>query len=194
MPALEPPPPLLSKLGERLLADVREDVPGAWERMLDEFGEVVLAVPRRHGLGEADAEDVFQATWIALHRSVGGIRDPGALAAWILTTAKRETWRNLRRRAHLVGGRLEACPDEAGESEDPEQLLLAAERGRLVREGLADLEQRCRELLEQLFFKAGVATYADIAAALQVPVGSIGPTRRRCLGRLAEQLEARGFR
>jgi RNA polymerase sigma factor (sigma-70 family) len=176
---------------ERLLADVRADRPGAWERMLDQFGEMVLAVPLEMRLDRPDAEDVFQATWLALHRSVPRIREPGALAAWILTTARREALAVLRGRSRRPADERDGHEPLADPADDPARLLETLERRRQVHEGLATLGARCRELLTRLYFAPTGSSYADIAAALDMKVGSVGPTRIRCLARLAEWLETR---
>ena len=188
----------LSGICATLLAEVREGRPDAWERLLDRFGDMVLAVPRDLGLSPPDCEDVFQSTWLALYRSIPSIREPGALAAWILTTARRESLAALRaRRETAASAGSAAAPgpdDELGAPDreaDPMQQLQSLERGRLVREGLAALDARCRELLGRLFFQAGGETYADIAAALRMKPGSVGPTRLRCLAALAEWLEGK---
>jgi hypothetical protein len=94
----------LSEICATLLAEVREGRPDAWERLLDRFGDMVLAVPRDLGLSPPDCEDVFQSTWLALHRSIPSIREPGALAAWILTTARRESLAALRARRETAAG------------------------------------------------------------------------------------------
>jgi len=181
-------PSRLSEVCATLLAEVREGRPDAWEHLLDRFGDLVLAVPRDLGLSPPDCEDVFQSTWLALHRSIPSIREPGALAAWILTTARRESLAALRARRESAA---DASGDEAPDRDsDPMQQLQSLERGRLVREGLAALNARCRELLGRLYFQGG-ESYADIAAALSMRPGSVGPTRLRCLAALAEWLEGK---
>ena len=183
----------LSEICAGLLAEVRDGRPDAWEHLLDRFGDLVLAVPRDLGLSPPDCEDVFQSTWLALHRSIPSIREPGALAAWILTTARRESLAALRARRESAASP-DASADDGGAPDresDPMQQLQSLERGRLVREGLAALNARCRGLLGRLYFQAGGETYADIAAALRMKPGSVGPTRLRCLAALAEWLEGK---
>ena len=180
----------LSEICAGLLAEVRDGRPDAWEHLLDRFGDLVLAVPRDLGLAPADCEDVFQSTWLALHRSIPAIREPGALAAWIVTTARRESLALLRSRRHASPTPSDA-PAPVDPEADPIRLLQSLERGRLVREGLQALSPRCRELLTRLYFQAEGETYADIAAALRMKTGSVGPTRLRCLAHLAEWLEGR---
>jgi RNA polymerase sigma factor (sigma-70 family) len=182
-------------LTAQLLRDVQARVPGAWERLVTRYGRLVLAVPRDLGLSEADCDEVFQATWMALFEQIELIRQPSSLGSWIITTAQRQCWR-LRRRiqrqreqAGLEGA--ENLPDLLPEpSEQAERL----EREGLVREALDELRPRCRELLTRLFLTSpgGEAaerdSYAAISRELGMPVGSIGPTRLRCLAELARIL------
>lgn len=178
-----------------LLRDVQAGVPGAWDRLVARYARLVLAVPREHGLAEADADEVFQDTWTALFEQVHLIRQPEALGSWIITTAQRQCWR-VRRRAHRRREQagLEGAADLAAEGPPPAELAERLERQALVREALDALRPRCRDLLTQLFLAAGAAgpegetTYARIARELRMPVGSIGPTRSRCLQELARKL------
>ena len=182
----------LSEVCAALLAEVRDGRPDAWEHLLDRFGDLVLAVPRDLGLAPADCEDVFQSTWLALHRSIPSIREPGALAAWILTTARRESLFLLRSRHRTATTPTsDDAPAPVDAEADPMRQLQLLERGRLVREGLAALSPRCRELLTRLYFQAEGQTYADIASALAMKAGSVGPTRLRCLAHLAAWLEGK---
>ncbi|RKY19930.1 MAG: sigma-70 family RNA polymerase sigma factor [Planctomycetota bacterium] len=180
----------LTQLCQTLLEDIRTQASGAWERMLDEFGPMVLAAAHRTGLRGADAEDVFQSTWMALHRSVARIREPAALAAWVAVTARREAIRVWTRRPTTID------PDSIAEQDQPEQnepepldTLASLELRGQVHDGLEMLDVRCRELLVKLFFSPESPSYNDISAALGMRVGSVGPTRLRCLAKLATILE-----
>lgn len=187
-------PVQLAQLCESLLEHVRQGRPDAWERMIQGFGPLVLAVARRAGLSAADVDDVFQATWVSLHRSLPGIREPGALAAWIGTTARRESWRVSRNRSReaALGQQEQALPG-LDKSDDPQRTLETLERDRLVHRGLAELSPRCRELLDRLFFSSQSESYEDIASAMSMKVGSVGPTRIRCMAKLAEWLSEHGL-
>jgi RNA polymerase sigma factor (sigma-70 family) len=179
----------LAQLCESLLTDVREGNEGAWERMLDEFGPMVLAAARRVGLRGDDVDDVFQTTWMALHRSVGRIREPAALAAWVGTTARREALRVARRQPSTVDPETLSQQETESTEADPADTMEAMELRSLVHEGLETLDDRCQDLLRRLFFAPESPKYQDIAEALQMKVGSIGPTRIRCLAKLAAWLE-----
>lgn len=179
----------MSETDSELFAGVQARDAAAWERFVDRFGGLVASVPSRAGLEPADVDDVVQTTWIQLYRHAAAIRTPRSLVSWVLTTAQRATWRVASRRvpsaADLPDEALEGAPDASLEVER----LEVAQR---VREELAELSKPCQRLLEALFLRAEVPSYSDLARELEVPVGSLGPTRQRCLAGLATRLERRG--
>jgi DNA-directed RNA polymerase specialized sigma24 family protein len=128
---------------------------------------------------------------MALHRSVPRIREPGALAGWILTTARRESLAVLRSRSRLPAERKDGHEPPTDPADEPVRMLQTLERRRMVQDGLLALTERCRELLTRLYFGPDTPNYSDIATALRMKIGSIGPTRMRCLARLAEWIDAR---
>ena len=153
----------------------------AWERLVRGFTPVVRAVARRHRLGTHDQDEVTQRTWLALLRSIERIQEPDALAGWLQTAARRESLRVLREssRAIPVGDVVteETVPDEAGELHD------AHLRRDSLRGAIRRFPARQRALLEALLAEPALS-YEEIGARLDMPVGSIGPTRARCLARL----------
>ena len=192
---MPPRPSRDDDLTARLLRDVQARQPGAWDRLVERYERLVLAVPRDLGLSEADCDEVFQATWIALFEQIDLIRQPSSLGSWIITTAQRQCWR-LRRRAQRQREQagLEGTEALPGADPDPSEQAQRLEREVLVREALDELRPRCRELLTRLFLAAPAGStaekdsYAAIARELGMPVGSIGPTRLRCLAELARIL------
>ena len=183
-----------AEVADELCRDVLAGTDGAWERLVRQYGRLVLAIPREMGLSEDDCEEVFQTTWLALYRDLARIRRPGALAKWITTTARRHAWRALARR-HRDGVATEpdpeATPDEP--RAHPGAELLDAERRHLVHEAIEELSPRCRDLLLGLFFERRANSYAELAESLGLSEGSIGPGRLRCLAELARALGRRGF-
>ncbi|HTX08179.1 MAG TPA: sigma-70 family RNA polymerase sigma factor [Solirubrobacteraceae bacterium] len=160
----------------------------AWNALVEEFSGLVWAIARAHRLGEADAADVAQLTWLRLVEHLRDLHDPGRVGSWLATTARRESLRLL----HLARRNLPSDNQDLfdGESTDrpPDSGLLAAERNRALRRSLSRLQPRDRMLLG-LLTSSQDFTYAEIAAALDMPIGSIGPTRARALGRLRRELE-----
>jgi RNA polymerase sigma factor (sigma-70 family) len=185
---------------EQLLAGCRRGEDGAWEALVRRYQRLIYAVPRRAGLDEDAAAEVFQDVFTTLFESIESIEQPSRLHAWLVTTAKRKTWRAI--------GRLKAArqfatgEDTAGEGEMydvadeqalPDEALAQLEQQHLVRAALGELEDRCRTLIEMLFYRSEQPSYSEIAAALGTSEGSIGPTRARCLKKLLSVLKKRGF-
>lgn len=166
----------------------------AWRLLTARYADVVYGVARRCGLGGEDAGDVVQETFVALWRGLSRLRRAERLLAWVLKTARREAWRQVRRlrAAHRRDGK--AARPELAEGPLPDEVLALLERQQAVREAFAGLEERCRRLLDALFFEPTPRPYGEIATSLGMAVGSIGPTRKRCLEALRTLLEAQDFR
>jgi RNA polymerase sigma factor (sigma-70 family) len=182
-----------SETEEELFAAVGRGEEEAWRRLLDRYGRLVYGTVHRLGLSGADADEVFQATFITLHRHAAHIRKPASLASWIVTTCTREAWR-LQRDARRRSARDLEAPqrEETEDSIAPEQILERMEAAQLVRDGVRELGGNCAALLQLLYLAPDEPSYREVAERLDVPIGSIGPTRMRCLARLARQLEGRG--
>jgi RNA polymerase sigma factor (sigma-70 family) len=172
----------------------------AWEELVNRFRRLVFAIPRRSGLDAEQSADVFQRVFMLLVERLDDIQQPERISAWLVTTAKHETWRVGRRQA-TVQARDAVVRDDAsgpGEVADesllPDQMLVQIEEQSLVQIAVDQLDPRCRQLMDLLFYRRDPAPYSDIAAQLGIAEGSIGPIRARCLQRLRRDLEARGFR
>ena len=157
----------------------------AWNALVERYARLVWSICRQYRLDGGDAEDVAQNVWLRLVDRLDGIRDPAAIASWLATTTRRECCRMLRAawrpQAAWPTPDAEAIPDE--QARTAEQELLAAERHAALREALAHLTPRDQQLLAILTADPAVP-YAEIGARLGIPVGSIGPTRGRCLDKL----------
>jgi RNA polymerase sigma factor (sigma-70 family) len=171
----------------------------AWNEIVDEYSVLLWSVVRGFRLGEAQGADAVQTTWLRLVEHLDGIRDPARLAGWLRTTARRVCVDAIREsgREYPVGadrespGRMRSgSPDPV--EDGPESTALRHEREALVRTALAGLPERHRSLLTLLVASPPVS-YEEIGARLGMPVGSIGPTRARVLGRLRTALEAADF-
>ena len=157
----------------------------AWEQLVTELGPDVLALARRSGLGADDADEVYQDTFLALYRRLDQLERPEALQAWVRVTAQRISWRVRRKRERLKP--LSDAPEPV-EERGPEALYQAVEGRKHLAAALAQLPERCRRLLELLYLEPDPLSYEAVSERLGMPVGSIGPTRARCLLRLALQL------
>ncbi|HWE88082.1 MAG TPA: sigma-70 family RNA polymerase sigma factor [Pseudonocardiaceae bacterium] len=170
----------------------------AWRELVRRYNGLVWTVAREHGLPAADAADVTQATWLALAQRLPRLRDPDRLAAWLATTARRQSLRVLaiRRRetpldwadVHTV---LDGIHVDGGYDAGPDGAVLAADADGALWRAFGTLPDRCRQLL-RLLAHAPELSYAQAGRALGIGLGSVGPTRSRCLAALRRRLESAG--
>ena len=163
----------------------------AWSRLVERFQNLVYSIPRRYGLNEEDANDVFQTTFQALLRNLDRIESAKTLPKWLSVTASRESLRVKRISQRSVGAEdrgmdLDTLVDL--EEQSAEENAIQAERAELVRRFTSELNERCRELLTMLYLEDD-PSYQEISEKLKMPVGAIGPTRARCLDKLRKKLE-----
>jgi RNA polymerase sigma factor (sigma-70 family) len=167
----------------------------AWRGLVARFSSLVWAVARAHRLTNADAADVYQTTWLRLAEHIGRIEHPDRIGAWLATAARRECLQSLRSAAKTAPtddmDRLDITPAAGNPTEEA---VLAAEteredaaRAAAMWRAFSRLSDRCRELL-RILMATPPPSYAEVAAALGLPLGSIGPTRARCLQRLREEM------
>ena len=166
-----------------LLSAARAGSEDALGQIVNELSPLLWQVARSAGLSQGDAEDVLQTVWMRLITHLDGIHDAGALTGWLVTTTKREAWRV------RAAGRKQLPADQDVFAELPEkgpgseeQVILEDQRRELWA-AIGMLSRRCQELLRIMAF-APRSDYATVAAALGMRVGSIGPTRGRCLAKL----------
>lgn len=160
----------------------------AWNALVDRYNGLVWSVARSHRLGAADASDVVQTSWLRLVENLGRLQDPERVGAWLATTARRECLRTLRLSARQIP------TDELPETPTDARLdaaLLVAERDRALWQAFGRLSERCRALL-RILVADPPPSYEEVGAALDMPIGSIGPTRQRCLERLRGLAEGEG--
>lgn len=156
----------------------------AWNALVERYAPLVWSICRRYGLGGADASDAGQNVWLRLVDQLDKIRDPAALAGWLATTTGRECIRVLRARSSQTAVLVLDAENIPGEQIDiADQDLLIAERHAALREAFTDLPPRCQRLIAMLI-EGPPVPYAKISAQLGIPIGSIGPTRSRCLDKL----------
>jgi len=169
----------------------------AWQGLVERFGGMVWSITRGYRLSRADAADVSQTVWLRLAENIGKINNPERVGAWLATAARRECLQNIRVNTRTVPTGDMAVFDDAGPDLNPtEGEVLRAEgeresahRARVLWRTLGRLPERCQQLL-RLLMASPPPSYAEVAAALDLPVGSIGPTRARCLQRLRAELDA----
>lgn len=173
---------------EALVAAARTGDQAAWDGIVARHGGRVWAVARAHRLSAADAEDVFQVAFLRLVTHLDSIRDPGRVSAWLATTTRHECLRVLKR----AGRAVPSDGDELFDAPDPllppvDTNVLADERRTALHAALERLSPPCQRLLRVLMADPE-PSYEEVGEALGMPIGSIGPTRGRCLKHLRKEL------
>lgn len=167
----------------------------AWSLLVERYARLVHAIPVRHGLAPEEVDDVGQDVFLALAQNLHTIEDPERLPGWLVTTARRMTWRVIQRRRTE-----ESLDDEQIDDQPTAQRLIAPtptaselletwNRQDMLAQGMKHLQPRCQNLLTLLFLVGEEPGYDEISAQLGIPKGSIGPTRNRCLQQLRSILE-----
>jgi RNA polymerase sigma factor (sigma-70 family) len=152
---------------------------------------VLWQVVRATGLDRERAEDVVQTTWIALVDHADSITSPQGISAWLCTSARREAWRAGRQASRERPMEDQVLNQGLPHEESPERQVLLDDEAAVLRDCLDRLPERCQKLL-RIVAAGPRPNYTDVANALGMPVGSIGPTRGRCLDKLRHELVQAG--
>jgi RNA polymerase sigma factor (sigma-70 family) len=158
--------------------------PAAWDVLVGRYVALLWHIAFRHGLSEWDAADVVQTTWLRLFENIEDVREPARVGSWLSTTAQRESLRHVAHRQRFVPSDDESTFDEHDRLQPPlDEALIVREQAAYAQAAMAALPATWRSLLE-LMTQDPQPSYEQISAELGVPVGSIGPTRGRCVRRL----------
>ena len=176
-----------------LIRDCRAGSQSAWDELIARYQRLIYAIPRRAGLSEEQASDVFQEVFLTLFEKLDDIEQPDRIRSWIVTTAKFKTWAVVRGSKGLYSpGTEEEMELEMSRLKDetplPDDSLIELEMQHQIRTALGMLEQRCQEILSMLYLRNTAATYAEVATAVGVGETSISPLRSRCLKKLGKLL------
>jgi RNA polymerase sigma factor (sigma-70 family) len=171
------------------LAKAKSGDLAALDPVVEELNPLLWHVARSQGLTSEDAADAVQNTWLELVRQLSTIRTPAALTAWLITTTRREAWRTNARRKKYTGSGMDGLENVPADLPEPDERLSLDERFTALWRHFGKLSDRCRALL-RVIAHADRPDYAAIAKAMDMPHGSIGPTRGRCLAKLREMLLA----
>lgn len=180
---------------KQLLFACRHGDEAAWEKLVHRYQRLIYTIPLRAGLDGDQAAEVFQDVFTTLLEKLDDIEQPERLQAWLVTTARHKTWRLISRTRALQQASYD--DDEADDSllelpdntPLPDEVLGRLEEQHRVRAALGELDERCKKLLQMLYYETEPMPYSAVAAALGTPEGSIGPTRARCLKKLARILK-----
>lgn len=172
-----------------LLAAAHNGSQDAWNALVDRYGRLVWKVIRGFRLDSATAADVSQTVWLRLVEHADRIRDPERLASWLATTARNESIRASKRLSRAVPTEFSIEVSDEGAPAIDERLL-DDEQLREVLGAFTEISEKCQELLRVLCLDPPLE-YEEISEFLGMAVGSIGPTRARCLDRIRRVLERR---
>jgi RNA polymerase sigma factor (sigma-70 family) len=175
---------------EALLAACREGDQAAWNALVDRHKNLIYSIPIRYRLGPDAASDIFQDVCLILYEQLDSLRDGKALRGWLARVAANESF---RRRQGLDRISPEETPDVADPAVALPDWLEEVERYETVREGLAQLTPRCREMMKLLFYADPPKPYQEVAKELGLAIGSIGFIRGRCLRQLERNLKTLGL-
>jgi RNA polymerase sigma factor (sigma-70 family) len=194
---MSPAPGKAKKIRSNQFSDaqlVKECLKGseaAWAKLIEKYKNLIYSIPVRFGLSQEDAADIFQAVCLDLLNELPQLREPNALAGWLIQVTRNKCFH--KKQALQRHG--EAELDEASAEESTEkidELVAQLQREQMVREVLLELAPRCRKLIQMLFFEAPARSYENVAKDLGVALGSIGFIRKRCLEKLRMRMEEIG--
>lgn len=179
---------------ERLIAACRKGNQEAWTTLVAKYKNLVYSIPIKMGLHE-EAPDIFQAVFLDLLTGLPEIREPQALAKWLIQVCYHKCLRccaQEHRQVPLESDQIEAQVDAGAPTF--EDVLIEGQREQAVRDSLRLLSPRCERLVRMLFYETPARPYQEIARTLGLATGSIGFIRGRCLAHLRKQLERLGFK
>jgi RNA polymerase sigma factor (sigma-70 family) len=164
----------------------------AWSELVSKYKNLIFSIPIRYGFSQEESADVFQSVCLDLVNQLTSIREPRALAGWVIRVTHNKCF-------HLMKDKRQEVPvDDDFEptlppEEIPEHQLHELEKEQLIRNALRAVSERCRRLVEMLFFESPPRPYQEIAKSLTLATGSIGFIRARCLDKLRKKMEEIGF-
>lgn len=192
-PAAPFPATSLERTDADLVGECRRGNQGAWDDLVARYQRLIYAIPRRAGLKDEQAADVFQEVLLTLFEKIDEIQQPDKIRSWIVTTAKFKTWAAVRGSKNLYSPETEEEMEQemanlADKTPLADDMLIELEQQHLIRTAIQQLEERCRKILSMLYLGQGSASYADVAEAVGVGETSISPLRSRCLKKLEKLL------
>jgi RNA polymerase sigma factor (sigma-70 family) len=167
---------------------------GAWEALIKRYRRFIYSVPIKFGLSPPDAADIFQAVCVKLLEHLHEVKEETKLRNWLATTTTRVCMAALGEKQRETPTADEEFEEQPDPSLNFEEIRLLAEAQQDVRDCIQELPPRCRTLIEMLYFEQHTPTYQEIADALGISVGSIAPSRNRCLDKLRRILNRRGLK
>jgi len=178
----------------RLVKECLHGNQSAWSELVDKYKNLIFSIPIRYGFSEDESADIFQEVCIDLLNELPRLREPNALAGWLIRVARNKCYHRKQSQQRLA--LQQDDPDElevAASLEEPEGAITQTQQEQMLREALLDLSPRCRKLVQMLFFETPARPYQQVAGELELALGSVGFIRRRCLEKLRKRLEQMGI-
>jgi RNA polymerase sigma factor (sigma-70 family) len=177
----------------KLLRGCRNGDESAWNELVERYQRLIITIPRRSGLSEQQAADVFQEVFLTLVEKIDEIRQPEKLRSWLVTTAKFKTWGIIRGEKGFHSPETEEemeleMASLADNSPLAVDVLIEIEQQQQIRLALSEMEERCQKILSMIYLRDSAASYSEVADAVGVGETSISPMRKRCLDKLAKIL------
>jgi len=178
-----------------LVRSCRAGSQAAWDELVDRYQRLIYSIPRRAGLSEEQAADVFQEVFLTLLQKIDEIEQPDRIRSWIVTTAKFKTWATVRGEKGFYSPETEEeMESEMANLRDASPLaddvLIELEEQHLIRTALLELEERCQKIISMIYLRDPAASYQQVAEAINVGETSISPMRSRCLKKLEKILSS----
>jgi RNA polymerase sigma factor (sigma-70 family) len=165
----------------------------AWSALIEKYKNLIYSIPLRYGASPEDAADIFQSVCVELLSELPRLRKRASFRSWLITVTAHQAFQWKRKTRRRAEDELTPADEERLETDPSPDVVEQLQREQVMREAIAELPPRCREMITLLFFREPQLPYRDVAKQLGLAVGSIGFIRGRCLKRLQRMLEDRGF-
>lgn len=186
-------PPNPSGDDAQLVKGCLEGNEASWSALLLKYKNLIYSIPIKHGFSREEAADVFQSVCLDLLHGLSNLRDPRALAGWLIRVTHNKCLHQMKQNRRFVASETDHQEPTVAVTEIPENKLRELQREQILRTAIESLNHRCRQLVEILFFESPPRPYKEIAESLGLATGSIGFIRARCLDKLGKKLQELGF-
>lgn len=164
----------------------------AWETLIVRYRRLIYSIPVKFSFTTADASDVFQAVCLKLIEHLHDLKDETKVSAWLITTTTRQCI-HVRAQRMRESSNEEDFEEPVADGINVEDIQIQTQEQQNIREAVERLPERCRRLLELLYFETTSPSYEEIGKIMNMPVPSIGPTRARCLEKLRTVFRRKGI-
>jgi RNA polymerase sigma factor (sigma-70 family) len=176
----------------RLIQECLNGNEAAWSALIGKYKNLIFSIPVRYGFSEEDSADIFQAVSMDLLAELSSLREPNALAGWLIQVTRNKCFHRKQAQQRQKLQEVDDL-DSFASPEEPKDFTLQVQQEQMLREALLALSPRCQRLVRMLFFEMPARPYQQVAKELDLASGSIGFIRKRCLDKLRQRLEQVGF-